>query len=152
MQRSKVEGDADVGLVQITPGFWIEPRFGDAAIGRNNIRAGETNGQRALRRRIKRERDVDLIGLHVENRVAESRFDIDKLGAPDGGDALGHFDRRALPRTGQRILLKIGGTIGNHGDAQLLGPGDSVEGAFGRGLGLGRANEERRRQCGGAGG
>ncbi len=60
----------------IVPGVRIEPLARDAAERMDDHRMGEADGQRALRRRVQRERQVDLVGLQIEHRVAVGGLDI----------------------------------------------------------------------------
>src|SRR5580658_2784740 len=54
MQRSEVESDTNIGLVQVAPGLRIQPRLCDAAVWADYVGMGEANRQRTLRCRIER--------------------------------------------------------------------------------------------------
>ena len=102
---------------------------------------GEADRQRALRRRVQREGEVDLVGLQVEHRVAVGGFDIGELRVEHLGDVLGHLDAGAAPFAGGDVLLEIRQFARQRGDAQRLGAADAVEGAFVGGLRPGRAGQ-----------
>jgi hypothetical protein len=55
----------------------------------------EIDDERALWRRVQRKREIDLVGLQVEHRIAVSRLEIFDTAIKDAGDVLGHLDAHA---------------------------------------------------------
>ena len=70
VQRADVIDDPDLRLVEVVPGVGVQALARDAAERMHDHRMGEADRQRALRRRVQRERQIDLVGLQIEHRVA----------------------------------------------------------------------------------
>jgi len=92
----------------------------------------EINDERPLRRRVQRKRQVDLVGLQIEHRVAVCRLEVFDLPIEDRGNVLGHFDAHARPGARSDVLVEIRRFAGQRGDAQHLGAFDPVDRGFSR--------------------
>ena len=131
-QRTDQRHHADVRLVQILPGARSEAAAGDIAERMHVVGVGETDRQRALRRRVQRERQIDLVRLQVEHRVGVGGLDVFQLGVERRGDALRHVDRDAGPFAGGEVLVEERHLAGQRRDAQHAGAADAVERRFAR--------------------
>ena len=70
VQRSDVVNDSDVRLVDVGPGLRLQSLARDAAERMDDHRMGEADRQRARRRRVQREGEIDLVRLQIEHRIA----------------------------------------------------------------------------------
>ena len=111
---------------------------------------GEIDHQRALRRRVERKAEIDLVGLQVEDRIAVGGLGVFQLDVEQLGDVVRHLDGQAGPGAGGEILVEIGQLARQHGDAQHLVGADAIERVVGgrlrRGGGV-RARTSAPRRC-----
>ena len=96
------------------------------------VGAGEADRQCALRRRIQREGQVDLVGLQIEHRIAVGGFDVFQLRVERRSDASRHVDRDTRPLAGGEVLAEERHLAGQRRNAQQAGAANAVEGRLTR--------------------
>ena len=127
----------------IGPGLRLQAFSQHGAERMRKHQMGEVDHQRALRRRIERKAEIDLVRLQIEDRVAVGGFGKFQLDVEQLGDVVGHVDAHARPGAGGEILVEIGKLARQHGNAQHLCDADVVQRVVGAGLRRGGSPQRR---------
>ena len=83
--------------------------------------------ERPLWGRIEGKAEVNLVRLQVEDRISVSRLGIFKFDVEKLRDIVGHFDRKAGPVAGSKVLVEIRQLSQQYRDAEHLVGADAIE-------------------------